>query len=51
MGRMAEIETKKAWNKHEVSTFPWSASGRALAVMWASTGMNKINLQQRYSPT
>lgn len=39
---MTEIEAKKAGINYEVSTFPWSASGRALASDVASTGMTKL---------
>ena len=39
---MTEIEAKKAGINYEVSTFPWSASGRALASDVSSTGMTKL---------
>lgn len=39
---MSEIEAKKAGINYEVSSFPWSASGRALASDVASTGMTKL---------
>ena len=39
---MTEIEAKKSGVNYEVSTFPWSASGRALASDVSSTGMTKL---------
>ena len=39
---MTEIEAKKSGLNYEVSTFPWSASGRALASDVSSTGMTKL---------
>ncbi|MFY4820793.1 dihydrolipoyl dehydrogenase family protein, partial [Aliarcobacter butzleri] len=39
---MTETEAKKAGINYEVSTFPWSASGRALASDVSSTGMTKL---------
>jgi dihydrolipoamide dehydrogenase len=39
---MTEIEAKKAGINYEVSTFPWSASGRALASDVSNTGMTKL---------
>jgi len=39
---MTELEAKKSGINYEVSTFPWSASGRALASDVSSTGMTKL---------
>jgi len=39
---MTEIEAKRDGINYEVSTFPWSASGRALASDVSSTGMTKL---------
>ena len=39
---MTEIEAKKAGINYEVSSFPWSASGRALASDVSSTGLTKL---------
>lgn len=39
---MTENEAKEAGINYEVSTFPWSASGRALAADVASAGMTKL---------
>ena len=39
---MTEIEAKKSGLNYEVSTFPWSASGRALASDVSSTGLTKL---------
>jgi len=39
---MTEIEAKRDGVNYEVSTFPWSASGRALASDVSSTGMTKL---------
>lgn len=39
---MSEIEAKEAGINYEVSTFPWSASGRALAADVAGAGMTKL---------
>lgn len=39
---MTEIEAKESGVNYEVSTFPWSASGRALASDVSSTGMTKL---------
>ncbi len=39
---MSEIEAKEAGINYEVSSFPWSASGRALAADVADAGMTKL---------
>ncbi|OCL91364.1 dihydrolipoyl dehydrogenase [Arcobacter porcinus] len=39
---MSEIEAKKAGINYEVSSFPWSASGRALASDVANSGLTKL---------
>lgn len=39
---MTEIQAKEAGINYEVSTFPWSASGRALASDVSSFGMTKL---------
>ena len=39
---MTEIEAKKSGLNYEVSTFNWSASGRALASDVSTTGMTKL---------
>ncbi|MFK2822570.1 dihydrolipoyl dehydrogenase [Arcobacter sp. YIC-80] len=39
---MSEIEAKEAGINYEVSSFPWSASGRALAADVASSGLTKL---------
>ncbi|XPV70336.1 MAG: dihydrolipoyl dehydrogenase [Halarcobacter sp.] len=39
---MSEIEAKEAGINYEVSSFPWSASGRALAADVAGSGMTKL---------
>lgn len=39
---MSEIEAKEAGINYEVSSFPWSASGRALAADVAGAGMTKL---------
>ncbi|OCL98871.1 Dihydrolipoyl dehydrogenase [Aliarcobacter thereius] len=39
---MTEIEAKKAGINYEVSSFPWSASGRALASDVANSGLTKL---------
>lgn len=39
---MTETEAKEAGINYEVSTFPWSASGRAIASDVSSSGMTKL---------
>ena len=39
---MTELEAKKSGLNYEVSTFPWSASGRALASDVSTTGLTKL---------
>ncbi len=39
---MTEIQAKEAGIDYEVSTFPWSASGRAIASDVSSSGMTKL---------
>ena len=39
---MTELEAKKSGINYEVSSFPWSASGRALASDVSTTGMTKL---------
>ena len=39
---MSEIEAKEAGINYEVATFPWSASGRALAADVSESGMTKL---------
>lgn len=39
---MSEIEAKEAGINYEVASFPWSASGRALASDVSETGMTKL---------
>lgn len=39
---MSEIEAKEAGINYEVATFPWSASGRALAADVSKDGMTKL---------
>ncbi len=39
---MSEIEAKEAGINYEVSTFPWSASGRAIAADVSEAGMTKL---------
>jgi len=39
---MSEIEAKEAGINYEVSTFPWTASGRAIAADVSSAGMTKL---------
>ncbi len=39
---LSEIEAKEAGIDYEVATFPWSASGRALAADVAGAGMTKL---------
>ena len=39
---LSEIEAKEAGINYEVATFPWSASGRALAADVSSDGMTKL---------
>ncbi len=39
---LSEIEAKKAGINYEVSSFPWTASGRALAADVSESGMTKL---------